>query len=555
MFSRDEVDVDAPAPDFDAFVRARTPALLRLAYRLTGDQHLAEDLVQSALGLTHRAWRNLHATGNAEAYTRKTMYHLQVSHWRRRRIVESFPGVVPDRPAIQTDHAEQTALRLSLHSALSRLTAKQRAVLVLRFFDDLTEAQAAETLGVSVGTIKSQTAKALERLRVLAPELAGVTVSGEMRRGLSEIAAEVEAVDLRERALATSRQIRVRRTVTAAMAGLAAASLSVAVAVWPDHPPRPPAVEPAPSPTVLPTEQQSGGPDLGPLKSATITVPSWGAAADATCPTGRVTLRDGQYQRDAAHRPVNVLSYVTVDVDHDGAEDYVAHLTCGEGPEAGGRQIVAFRRSGQELELIGRVVGTQDGLAMMDYLEARDGGRIAVLVSKEYSDGGQNTVPNQWRVYAWQNGRFRQVDGPTTFPPHPPTALLSVAPSILSFRPQDNGFTGQMTVTVRNDGIVDVAQLEILLVLPKQVQPAGEDWDGCTVRASSDQTTLVCGVPGPRAQSHTSRRFTFVAADKPVLVDDPVNLGNHYVSVSQAPPFNGRVTVNDPEAVIPITVP
>lgn len=169
------------ADDFDAFVRARTPALLRSAYLLTGDQHLAEDLVQTALGLTHRAWRKLHATGNAEAYARKTMYHLQVSRWRRRRVVESFTGGLPDRPGAQTDHAEQTVLRLSLRSALSRLTAKQRAVIVLRFFDDLTEAQAAEALGVSVGTIKSQTAKALERLRVLAPELGSVNVSGDTR--------------------------------------------------------------------------------------------------------------------------------------------------------------------------------------------------------------------------------------------------------------------------------------------------------------------------------------------------------------------------------------
>jgi RNA polymerase sigma factor (sigma-70 family) len=104
-----------------------------------------------------------------------------VSRWRRRRMVESFTGDVPDRAGVQTDHAEQTVLRLSLRSALASLTAKQRAVIVLRFFDDLTEAQAAETLGVSVGTIKSQTARALERLRVLAPELAGVNVSGETR--------------------------------------------------------------------------------------------------------------------------------------------------------------------------------------------------------------------------------------------------------------------------------------------------------------------------------------------------------------------------------------
>nr|WP_239096094.1 SigE family RNA polymerase sigma factor [Micromonospora lutea] len=173
--------MDVPAPDFDAFVRARTPALLRSAYLLTGDQHLAEDLVQSALGLTHRAWKNLHATGNAEAYTRKTMYHLQVSRWRRRRVVEAFAGDVPDWSGVEADHAEQTVLRLSLRSALSRLTPKQRAVVVLRFFDDLTEVQAAETLGVSVGTIKSQTAKALERLRVLAPELDGLNMTGGAR--------------------------------------------------------------------------------------------------------------------------------------------------------------------------------------------------------------------------------------------------------------------------------------------------------------------------------------------------------------------------------------
>jgi RNA polymerase sigma-70 factor (sigma-E family) len=181
MFGREEANVDALAPDFDAFVRARTPALLRSAYLLTGDQHLAEDLVQSALGQTHLAWRRLHATGNAEAYTRKTMYHLQVSRWRRRRVVEAFTGDIPDRPGVQSDHAELTVLRLSLRSALARLTPKQRAVIVLRFFDDLPEVQAAETLGVSVGTIKSQTAKALERLRILAPELDGLNMTGGVR--------------------------------------------------------------------------------------------------------------------------------------------------------------------------------------------------------------------------------------------------------------------------------------------------------------------------------------------------------------------------------------
>lgn len=72
--------------EYDEFVRARTPALLRLGYLLTGDQHLAEDLVQTALARTHRAWSRLRETGNAEAYARKVMYHLQVSWWRRPRV-------------------------------------------------------------------------------------------------------------------------------------------------------------------------------------------------------------------------------------------------------------------------------------------------------------------------------------------------------------------------------------------------------------------------------------------------------------------------------------
>jgi RNA polymerase sigma-70 factor (sigma-E family) len=161
--------------EFVAFVRARTPALLRSATLLTGDQHLAEDLVQAALARTHGSWRRLHASGNAEAYTRRVMYNLQVSWWRRRRVAEVLPGTEP-RPApshlrigMETD---AIALRLTLREALLRLTRRQRAVLVLRFYEDRTEPETAEILGVTVGTVKSQTAKALARLRAVAPELA-----------------------------------------------------------------------------------------------------------------------------------------------------------------------------------------------------------------------------------------------------------------------------------------------------------------------------------------------------------------------------------------------
>lgn len=164
--------MDTGSEEFDSFVRGRSPALLRSAYLLTGDQHLAEDLVQSALARTHRSWRRLHDSGNAEAYTRRVMYHLQVSWWRRGRVAETYPGDLPEPRRREGDPLAGTDLRLILRTALLRLSGKQRAVLVLRFFEDRSEPETAELLGVSVGTVKSQTAKALARLRVVAPDLA-----------------------------------------------------------------------------------------------------------------------------------------------------------------------------------------------------------------------------------------------------------------------------------------------------------------------------------------------------------------------------------------------
>jgi RNA polymerase sigma-70 factor (sigma-E family) len=161
--------VDPHTAQFDTFVLTRSPALLRAAYLLTGDQHLAEALVQSALARTHRRWGQLHEQGNAEAYTRRVMYHLQVSWWRRPRVAESPSAALPERGG--DDPADAASLRLTLRQALLRLTDKQRAVLVLRFFEDCSEAETAELLGVSPGTVKSQTSKALARLRTIVPDL------------------------------------------------------------------------------------------------------------------------------------------------------------------------------------------------------------------------------------------------------------------------------------------------------------------------------------------------------------------------------------------------
>ena len=164
--------MDARDAEYAEFVRARTHALLRSAYLLTGDQHLAEDLVQEALARTHRAWARLERSGNAEAYARKVMYHAQVSIWRRPKVAEVLPGELPDRAAAGgADPARSAADRVTLQRALLSLSAKQRAVIVLRYFEDRTELEAAHLLGVSVNTVKTQCARGLARLRTLIGDL------------------------------------------------------------------------------------------------------------------------------------------------------------------------------------------------------------------------------------------------------------------------------------------------------------------------------------------------------------------------------------------------
>lgn len=152
------------AESFTAYVAARTPALSRTAYLLTGDAHLAEDLVQTALLKAAKAWHRIE--GDPEPYVRRILYTQNISWWRRRRLTEVSLGEV-DRPAPSPD----ADLRLTIEEALGRLTAKQRTVLVLRFFEDLTEVETGRALDIGAGTVKSTTRQALARLRTLAPEL------------------------------------------------------------------------------------------------------------------------------------------------------------------------------------------------------------------------------------------------------------------------------------------------------------------------------------------------------------------------------------------------
>ncbi|WP_449062842.1 SigE family RNA polymerase sigma factor [Planomonospora algeriensis] len=165
---------------FREFVLARQQALMRTAYLLTGDAHLAEDLLQSVLIKVAGRWPKLSRDGSPEAYTRKALVNQYISWWRRPR--PESPSADP--PEHGVSHEDASLDRIVLRQALARLTPKQRAVIVLRFWMDLTEVQTAETLGCSVGTVKSQAHHALARLRALAPELAHLLSDSEIREAV-----------------------------------------------------------------------------------------------------------------------------------------------------------------------------------------------------------------------------------------------------------------------------------------------------------------------------------------------------------------------------------
>jgi RNA polymerase sigma-70 factor (sigma-E family) len=165
----EEVAVDSEQ-SFARYVRERVAALSRIGYLLTGDPHLAEDLVQETLLRVAGRWPRICAGGDPDAYVRRALYHQHVSFWRRDRRRPAL-AYQPADHAIP-DPAAGVADSLTLRRALARLAPGQRAVLVLRFFEDRTEAETADLLGCRIGTVKSQTRDALARLRSVAPELA-----------------------------------------------------------------------------------------------------------------------------------------------------------------------------------------------------------------------------------------------------------------------------------------------------------------------------------------------------------------------------------------------
>lgn len=144
---------------FDEWVGARTPALMRTAYLLTGDWQRAEDLLQTALLRCYGRWERI---DDHEAYVRRTLV-VTYAGWRRRRWVGEVPGDVPD--VAERDGSAGVDARTDVVRLLATLPPRQRAVVVLRYYEDRSEAEIAGLLGMSPGTVKSTAAKALDRLR------------------------------------------------------------------------------------------------------------------------------------------------------------------------------------------------------------------------------------------------------------------------------------------------------------------------------------------------------------------------------------------------------
>ena len=150
------------------FVASRAPALIKVAYLLTGDRSSAEDLFQSALAKTIPKWKSIRHS-DPEGYLRAVMYREQVSWWRRLRRRRETP--LRTGETVVADHSREADLRLTVRAALWQLPPAQRVVIVLRYYEDLQEAQVAAMLGCSVGTVRSRTHRAVTRLRQLLPHM------------------------------------------------------------------------------------------------------------------------------------------------------------------------------------------------------------------------------------------------------------------------------------------------------------------------------------------------------------------------------------------------
>ncbi|MFE0626708.1 SigE family RNA polymerase sigma factor [Streptomyces sp. NPDC058864] len=162
------VCTSASQAHFTRYVRAKGPALLRTARSLTANPCDAEDLLQTALTKTYLAWDRIDDHRALDGYVRRTLVNTRTSQWRRRRVEEYATDELPEphgHAVTGPDEAERQAQRDALLRAIGRLPARQRAMVVLRYYEDMSEVQTAEALGVSVGTVKSAVSRALGKLR------------------------------------------------------------------------------------------------------------------------------------------------------------------------------------------------------------------------------------------------------------------------------------------------------------------------------------------------------------------------------------------------------
>ena len=155
---------EAREREFDEFVLARQQRMLRTAYLLCGDWHLAEDLTQNALAKVYVGWARIQRADNVDAYVHRMLFRTYVDTYRRRRKQEILSAAVPD-VADGADIANHGEVRIALLAALAQVTPRYRAVLVLRFWEDRSITEAAEALGISEGSVKSHTHRGLQQLR------------------------------------------------------------------------------------------------------------------------------------------------------------------------------------------------------------------------------------------------------------------------------------------------------------------------------------------------------------------------------------------------------
>ncbi|TQS47121.1 SigE family RNA polymerase sigma factor [Cryptosporangium phraense] len=149
---------------FDEYVAERGVALLRFAYLLTGDHQLAEDLVQESLVRVHRRWSRIRRTDRPGAYVRQTILRQYLS-WRRRSSSSEIPVAVDADRSGDGDPADRVSERAALMAALATLPRQQRAVLVLRFYEDRDDGEIAALLGCTAATVRSHASRGLARLR------------------------------------------------------------------------------------------------------------------------------------------------------------------------------------------------------------------------------------------------------------------------------------------------------------------------------------------------------------------------------------------------------